>query len=161
MRTALVASLTLALTMATGAPSAVATGEPGSGCLDGTTTIECPRVTTEVASAAANRRAMLVTVRVSSQARVQVFGQVSWQVRQPDGSNRGLLQGVSAGAPRTVAPGVLRTFRVPLGKALSRRLSRLTRRQSLTAQMTARTTDLAGRESDRRFTVRLHGRDPV
>jgi len=161
MRTTLIATLTLVLAMAAGAPSAVATGEPGSGCVDGTTTIECPRVTTEVVSATANRRAILVTVRVSSQARVQVFGQVSWQVRERDGSSHALLQGVSAGAPRTVAPGVLRTFRVPLGKALSRRLGRLTRRQSLTAQMTARTTDLAGRESDRRFRVKLHGRDPA
>jgi hypothetical protein len=161
MRTGLIVTLMAALAVASWAPSAVATGEPGSGCAAGTATIECPEVTTEVVSAAANRRAILVSVRVSSQARVQVFGQVSWQVRQQDGSNRGLLQGVSAGAPRTVAPGVLRTFRVPLGKALSRRLGRLTRRQTLTAQMTARTTDLAGRESDRRFTVKLHGRDPA
>jgi hypothetical protein len=161
MRTASIATLTLVLAVASWAPSAIATGEPGSGCLDGATTIECPRVTTEVDSAVANRRAILVAVRVSSQARVQVFGQVSWRVRQSDGSSDALLQGVSAGAPRTVAPGVRRTFRVPLGRALSRRLGRLTRRQSLRAQMTVLTTDLAGRESDRRFTVALHGRDPA
>jgi hypothetical protein len=161
MRTAVVTILAVALAVAAWAPSAVATGEPGSGCATETSTIECPEVTTEVDSAVAKRRAILVTVRVSSQARVQVFGQVSWQVRQRDGSNRGLLQGVSAGAPRTVAPGRLRTFRVPLGRAVSRRLGRLTRRQSLTAQMTVRTTDLAGRESDRRFRVKLRGRDPA
>lgn len=161
MRTCLILTVATVFALASWAHSALATGEPGSGCVDGTTTIECPRVTTEVVSAAANRRAILVTVRVSSQARVQVFGQVSWQVRQQDGSNGRLLQGVSAGAPRTVAAGMLRTFRVQLGKAVSRRLGRLTRRQALTAQMTARTTDLAGRESDRRFTVRLHGRKPA
>ncbi|HEV7483257.1 MAG TPA: hypothetical protein VGO13_09180 [Solirubrobacterales bacterium] len=126
MRTGLVVALTLVLALASWAPSAVATGEPGSGCVDGATTIECPWVTTAIVSAAANRRAILVTVRVSSQARVQVFGQVSWRVRQRDGSSQALLQGISAGAPRTVAPGVLRIFRVPLGKALSRRLGRVT-----------------------------------
>jgi hypothetical protein len=161
MRTGVVATLAVALAVAAWAPSAVATGEPGSGCATETSTIECPEVTTEVDSAVAKRRAILVTVRVSSQARVQVFGQVSWQVRQRDGSNSGLLQGISAGAPRTVMPGRLKIFRVPLGKTVSRRLGRLTRQQTLTAQMTARTTDLAGRESDRRFTVRLHGRDPA
>ncbi len=123
--------------------------------------VACPSVSTDLKSVEAKRRAVLVSIDVSSQAQVQVFGQVSWQVRQRDGSSHALLQGVSAGAPRTVAPEVLRTFRVPLGKAVSRRLGRLTRRQSLRAQMTVRTTDLAGRERDRRFTVVLHGRKPA
>jgi hypothetical protein len=161
MRTGLIVTLMAALAAAAWAPGAVATGEPGSGCSAGGATIECPEVRTEVDSAVANRRAILVAVRVSSQARVQVFGQVSWQVRQRDGSNLGLIQGISARAPRTVAPEGLEIFRVPLGKTVSRRLGRLTRRQSLRALMTVRTTDLVGRESDQRFRVRLHGRDPA
>lgn len=161
MRSGAIATLAVALAMAAWAPGATATGEPGSGCVEGTVKIECPEVTTEIDSVVANRRAVLVAVGVSSQARVQVFGQVRWQVRQRDGSNSALLQGVSAGSPRTVAAGKPRIFRVPLGRALSRRLGRLTRRQTLRAQMTVLTTDLAGRESDRRFTVRLHGRDPA
>ncbi len=159
MRIGAAVAMAVMLTVSAFTPSAAATatGEPGTGC-PGESLVACPRVTTEVASVTVARRAILVGVEVSSRALVQVFGQVSWQVRQPDGSNRGLTQGVSAGAPRPVTSVGPTIFRVPLGKAVSRRLARITPRQSLRAQMTVRTTDLAGRENDRGFRVRLHGR---
>jgi len=122
---------------------------------------ECPPVRPEVESAKPQRRAILVAVGVSSQAQVQVFGQVSWQVRQKAGrGNRGLTVGLGAGASRTVLPGTVAGFRLPLRKAVRRRLGRLTRRQALRAQVTVRTTDLAGRENDRLVTVKLRGRKP-
>jgi hypothetical protein len=161
MRTGLLATIALAFAIAAWAPGAGATGEPGSGCESEVVTVavECPPVATDVDSVQATRRAILVVVEVSSTARVQVFGQVSWQVRQPDGSNRGLSQGITAGAPRTISRGAPTTFRVALGRTVSRRLNRIAPRQSLRAQVTVRTTDLAGRERDRRLTVTLPGRD--
>lgn len=127
---------------------------------------ECPPVRPEVESVAPKERAILVAVGVSSQAQVQVFGQVSWKVRQKPGrgagrerkGDRGLTVGLSAGAPRTVLPGTVASFRVGLTKAVLRRLGRLTPQQALKAQITIRTTDLAGRENDRLITVKLRGR---
>jgi hypothetical protein len=127
---------------------------------------ECPPVTPKVDSIAPKEKAILIGVEVSSQAQVQVFGQVSWQVRQKAGQGagrarrggRGLTVGLSAGAARTVLPGMVASFRVPLTKALLRRLGRLAPRQALKAQITIRTTDLAGRENDRVLTVKLRGR---
>jgi hypothetical protein len=127
---------------------------------------ECPPVTPKVDSVTPKQSAILVAVGVSSQATVQVFGQVSWQVRQKSGQgggharkgDRGLTVGLSAGAARTVPPGTVVSFRLPLTKAVLRRLSRLTPRQALRVQVTIRTTDLAGRENDRLLTVKLRGR---
>jgi hypothetical protein len=162
MRTGPVVTLMVALAMAAGAPGAVATGEPGSYCESNVPTVrvKCPRVISRVTSVKVARRAALVEVDVSSAAVVNVFGQVSWQVRQHDGSKTGLIQGISSGGPRAVEAGET-TFRVRLGKTVLRRLGRIAPRQSLRARMTVLTTDLAGRESDRRFRVKLHGRDPA
>lgn len=128
--------------------------------------IECPPVTPKVDSIAPKERAILVKVGVSSQAQVQVFGQVSWKVRQKPGQgkgrarqgDRGLTVGLTAGAPRTVLPGTVASFRVRLPKAVLRRLGRLTPRQALRVRITIRTTDLAGRENDRLVTLKLRGR---
>ncbi len=161
MRTGLLATVAVALALAAWAPGAIATGEPGSGCESDVPTlrVECPRVATEVASVEVKRRAILVAVGVSSTARVQVFGQVSWQVRQPNGSNRGLTQGISAGAPRTIGPGAPTIYRVVLEDTVLRRLSRITPHQSLRASMTVATTDLAGRYTSHGFVVKLRGHD--
>jgi hypothetical protein len=127
---------------------------------------ECPPVTPKVESVTPKQSAILVAVGVSSQATVQVFGQVSWRVpqksRQGGGrvrkGDRGLTVGLSAGAARTVLPGTVLDFRLPLTKPVLRRLGRLTPRQALRAQVTVRTTDLAGRENDRLIAVKLRGR---
>ncbi len=160
MRTGLLATAAVALALTASVSSAAATGEPGSGCESDVPTVrvECPRVTATVESLHVARRAILVGVRTSSQARVQVFGQVSWQVRQPDGSNSGLTQGISAGSPRPVVGGAVTTFRVVLERTVLRRLGRITPQQSLLAQMTVRTIDLADREVDHSFRLKLHGR---
>jgi hypothetical protein len=118
----------------------------------------CPPVALTVDSATVKQRAILVAVEVSSQAQVQAFGQVSWQVRQKVGANRGLTAGLSAGAAHTVTPGTVANFRLPLTKSVVRRLGRLSPRQALQARITVRTTDLAGRESDRQLTAKLPGR---
>jgi len=117
----------------------------------------CPTVTL-ARKAVVRKRAILIQIRASSEATVQVFGQVSWQVRQKGGGNRGLTAGLSAGQPRSVATGTTVTFRVPLTKPVKRRLGRLAPSQSLRAKMTARVTDLAGRVTDHRFKVKLRGR---
>ena len=161
MRTGLLATTAVAFAMALPVPGAAATGEPGSGCAGDVPTvkIECPRVTAEITSVATKQKAILVGVETSSQAQVQVFGQVSWRIRQPDGSNGGLTQAISAGNPRTVAGATVTSFRVILEKTILRRLSRITPHQSLLAKMTVRTTDLAGRIVDHGFRLKLHGRE--
>jgi hypothetical protein len=118
----------------------------------------CPTVTLTRRKAAVGKRAILVQIRVSSEAEVRVFGQVSWQVRQRGGESRGLTAGLSAGRTRTVAAGTTTIFRLPLTKPVKRRLERLEPNESLRAQLTARVTDLGGHVAERRFKVRLKGR---
>jgi hypothetical protein len=108
--------------------------------------------------AVVRKRAILVQARVTSEAKVQVFGQVSWKVRQKDGSKNGLIAGLSAGGPRDVAAGTTAIFRVPLTKPVKRRLGRLGPNEALRAKMTARVTDLGARVTDHRFQVTLKGR---
>jgi hypothetical protein len=106
--------------------------------------------------------AIIARVRVSSQASVQVFGQVSWQVRgkpKTSARNHGLVVGVSAGGPRPVAAGETKKFRAPLSKPILRRLGRITPKQALRALMTVRTTDAAGRVTEKRRRLKLKGRE--
>jgi hypothetical protein len=126
--------------------------------------IPCPQVTL-APKLTVKKRAILVSVRVSSEASVQVFGQVSWKVQAKLGqgtanrsSDRGLTVGLSAGNARTVLASGEAAFRLPLGKAVMRRLGRLGPNQALRAKLTARVTDLAGRVTEPRFQVRLRGR---
>jgi hypothetical protein len=134
--------------------------ETQDGCPEvATVQLPCPRV--EVTSkATVKERAILVQVAVSSPASVQVFGQVSWKVRQTRGADaprdRGLTVGLSAGPTRVVQSTAV--FRVPLGKSVKRRLGRLGPRQALRVKLNARVTDLAGRITERPFRVRLPGR---
>ncbi len=117
----------------------------------------CPTVTL-ARKAVVRKQAIPIQIRVSSEATVQVFGQVSRRARQKGGGNRGLTAGRGAGQPRSVATGTTVIFRLPLTKPVKRRLGRLEPSQSLRARLTARVTDLAGRVSDHRFKVRLRGR---
>ncbi len=106
------------------------------------------------------RKAILVSVSSTSAAPVQVFGQVRWQARQPgpNGKVVKLSQGLSAGATQAVSPGVSIVFRVPLGKTVLRRLGRIEPSRHLTANLTALATDIAGRQVQHHFKLRLPGR---
>jgi hypothetical protein len=127
----------------------------------------CPPVTTTF-TMKVKRKAIEATVTVSSEARVQVFGQVSWQVRGkpklPGHSSKrpgdhGLIVGIGAGGPRTLQAGKAETFRMALSKPILRRLSRITPQEALRPLMTVRTTDLAGKITDHRRRLKLKGRE--
>jgi hypothetical protein len=121
----------------------------------------CPPVTTTF-TMKRKGNSIIAKVRVSSQAEVQVFGQVSWQVRgkpKTSARNHGLTVGITAGGPRSVSAGETKTYKVPLSKPILRRLGRITPKQALRALMTVRTTDIAGRVADLRSHLKLKGRE--
>ncbi len=120
----------------------------------------CPLVTTTF-TAKPKGNAIIAAVKVSSEASVQVFGQVSWQVRgkpKTSARNHGLTVGISAGGPRTVSAGEEGQYKLPFSKPILRRLGRITHKQALTALLTVRTTDLAGKITDQRRRLKLKGR---
>jgi hypothetical protein len=116
------------------------------------------------------KRSVLVLVSSSSSSAVHVFGQVGWKAK-PRGSARssktkpgggpattGLIVGL-AGGTQTVSPGEVAKFNVKLPKSVKRHLGQIPPSKSLKAQLTASTTDLAGRVSTRILTIRLPGQD--
>lgn len=117
----------------------------------------CPNVTwnqrTEL-----KKRVILVHVEISSQATVQVFGQVAWRVRSSEDRAHRLTIALDGGRARTISPPREATFRLPLSKAVLRRLERLGSAHALRAKLTAEVTDLAGRISHRQFRFLLPGR---
>lgn len=127
----------------------------------------CPSVQPEVVAVAARRRAIYVKARVDSEATVKVFGSIAWGLKvlgRSQGANVSTkvtprIAALSAGAPLTLTAGVTTAFRLPLPKVILAKLSRLQPRQALRAKITISTTDLAGRETQRRLSVRLPGRD--
>ncbi|MDX6610654.1 MAG: hypothetical protein QOF85_2579 [Solirubrobacterales bacterium] len=128
---------------------------------------ECPTITLD-AFPIVLKRSVLVLVSASSASSVQVFGQVSWKLK-PKGSARsskaspgGKLTGLTvglAGGTQTVTPGEIGRFNVKLPKSVRRRLGRIPPSQSLKAQLTASTIDLAGRVASKVLTVKLPGQD--
>jgi hypothetical protein len=111
---------------------------------------DCPPVAILHAAATARRRAILVEVRVSSQAQVGVFGQVR-------GGGPPVV--LHSGGGRLIGADAVAIFRLPLGKAVSRRLGRLPTRAALQAKITVHATDLSGRGRDWRLTAKLPGRE--
>jgi hypothetical protein len=126
---------------------------------------DCPAVVLN-ATGSGGKRLILVQVKASSEASVHVFGQISWRVRQKPnrGADRtahtvGLTVGLSGGTKLVAAGQQATRFRIPLPKSVLRRLGRITPMESLKAKITVSATDLAGRVTNRRLTVKLKGRD--
>lgn len=129
----------------------------------------CPTIVLE-AFPIVLKRSVLVLVSASETASVKVFGQVSWGVRRAGGASSsktrkpgdhksaGLIVGLSGGT-RTVKPGEIARFNVKLPKSVKRRLGRISPRESVKGTITARTTDLAGRVTDRVLRIRLKGQE--
>jgi hypothetical protein len=112
----------------------------------------CPRVRMR-AVAKERRSSILLFVTVSSVASVHAYGQVGLG-RGRDGSR---IVGLDGGTGR-VGTGRTRRFRLPLPSSVLRRLDRLAPSRSLTARLTAASTDLAGRVKTRDLRVELPGR---
>lgn len=120
---------------------------------------DCP-VVTLTANGKARKRSILVRVSASSEASVQVLGQVGWNFqpkRKPGkGKTARLIVGLRGGT-KTVLPGETARFTIPLPKTVLRRLGRLEPSKSLKAKITVLATSLANQTFDRRLTVKLKG----
>ena len=119
----------------------------------------CPTVTFE-SHATAKKRSILVRVGVSSEALIDVYGQVGWGYKpspklKTAGSKPTRLIIALSGPKKTALPGKQVPFRVPLRKAVLRRLGKLTPKESLTAKLTVSCTDLAGQVKHQRLDVKL------
>jgi len=109
-----------------------------------------------------------VLVSASETSSVQVFGQVSWKPRHKGGAlasktrkpgdhkSAGVIVGL-AGGTQTVSPGQVARFNVKLPNSVKRQLRQVPPGKSLKGTITARTTDLAGRVTDRVVNIRLRG----
>jgi hypothetical protein len=127
----------------------------------------CPTITLE-AFPIALKRSVLVLVSASSETSVQVLGQVSWKPRHRGGAlasktrkpgdhkSTGVIVGLSGGT-QTVSPGQVARFNVKLPKSVKRQLRQIPPGKSLRGTITARTTDLAGRVTDRVINIHLKG----
>jgi len=127
----------------------------------------CPTITLE-AFPIALKRSVLVLVGASEASAVQVFGQVSWKPRHRGGAlaskttkpggpkSAGVVVGLSGGT-QTVKPGEIARFNVKLPNSVKRQLRQVPPGKSLKGTITARTTDLAGRLTDRTVNIRLRG----
>lgn len=130
---------------------------------------ECPAIALDTFPIVL-KRSVLVLVSASSSSAVHVFGQVGWKAKPRGGARSskvkpgggpattGLIVGLTGGT-QTVNPGEVANFNVKLPKSVKRRLGRIPPSKSLKAQLTASTTDLAGRVSTSVLTVKLPGQD--
>jgi hypothetical protein len=127
----------------------------------------CPTITLE-AFPIALKRSVLVLVSAGETSSVQVFGQVGWKPRHKGGAlasktgkpgapkSTGVIAGLSGGT-QTVSPGQVARFNVKLPNSVKRQLRQVPPGKSLKGTITARTTDLAGRVTDRVINIHLKG----
>ncbi len=97
--------------------------------------------------------AILVRVSVSNESSVQVLGQVAWQVKA-----RYRVFGLGEKTPRMIPAGETGVFRLPLWKAIKRRLEQMPPKRSLRAKLSIGVTDVFGAVIRKRLVVRVHGR---
>ena len=131
----------------------------------------CPTIALE-AFPIVLKRSVLVLVSASETSSVQIFGQVGWKPRHKGGAlaskttkpgdhkSTGVVVGLSGGT-QTVSPGQVARFNVKLPNAVKRQLRQVPAGKSLKGTITARTTDLAGRVTDRTVNIRLRGQEPT
>jgi hypothetical protein len=128
----------------------------------------CPTITLD-AFPIVLKRSVLVLVSASEATSVQVFGQVGWFRRHRGGALASKRSKPSdypafmaiglAGGSQTVTPGEVARFNVKLPKSVKRHLRQTSPKFSVKGTVTARTTDLAGRVTDRVIAIRLPGQD--
>jgi len=124
---------------------------------------ECPRVRLN-AVAKVKRHAIVLLVTASSEAYVDVYGQVGWGFKpaaKPAGRRARPTRLIVAlsGGKKHIGTGATTRFKIPLPKAVLRRLGGLAPDESLTAKITAAATDLAGRRKNLGLRVKLKGRN--
>jgi hypothetical protein len=79
------------------------------------------------------------------------------KTRKPgDHKSTGVIAGLS-GKTQTVSPGQVARFNVKLPNSVRRQLRQIPPSKSLKGTITVRTTDLAGRVTDRVVNIRLRG----
>jgi hypothetical protein len=123
---------------------------------------ECPRVRLN-AIAKVKQHAIVLLVTAGSEAFVDVYGQVGWGFKpaaKPAGRRARPTRLIVAlnGGRKHIGTGATTRFKIPLPKAVLRRLGRLAPDELLTAKITAAATDLAGRKKNLRLRVKLKGR---
>ncbi len=119
----------------------------------------CPLVRLD-AMARAKPGAIFVDVTPTAEAKVYAWGQVSWGIK-PDGdqSHRRRTIGLGPTKYRWLAGGVATRIKLPLPKAVIRRLNRTPPRETLRAKVFVHSMDLAGRPSTAKLAVVLRGRN--
>ena len=149
-------------------------GCPRSGLFVG----DCPApVRLKVKRKVVRKRWIQIRAVSTGEASVDVYGQVGWNfqpkrekhrkrmkhrrharahISKKKGVKR-LIVGLDGGS-KQVVPGVLTRFTIRLPKTVQRRLSRLTRRQSIRAKITLRATNPAGIVKNTRVRMKLRGR---
>lgn len=136
----------------------------------------CPLPVTLAVKRRVRKRSILLKVRPSGPASVDVYGQVGWNFkpkrkrrsarrhrRGAGASKRGrkrLIVGLNGGK-KNVAPGAVTRFTIRLPKPVLLRLSRLNRKESVRAKLTLRATNPAGVSKNTRLRVKLRGWRPV
>lgn len=115
------------------------------------------------------KRSVLLLVSASSATSVNVYGEVGLgpkpkpvargsKVRPVPGAKPPKQVSVSlSGGTQTLAVGQIGRFNVTLPKSVKRRLGQITPKESLTATITASTTDVTGKVTTKAVTVRLRG----
>lgn len=123
-----------------------------------TTQDGCPTLNLRVREAAVRERSILFRVTVDTKAKVRAIGQVAVGFTRPERGIEGILLFSLDSGVRNVSPGRTARLATKLPKPLLQRLDRMNPDESLKAKISVSSLSVAGREVERKLTVRLPGR---
>jgi hypothetical protein len=126
-----------------------------------TTQDGCPAVKLRVEGATAGERSIRLDLRVETKAKVRVEGQIGFPFDPPGTDNDGTATAVVGSGVKTLLPGRASRIRIKLPEEVQRHLAELRPQRSLKARMIVYAVSVAGREVERRLTIRLRGRRDV
>jgi hypothetical protein len=122
-----------------------------------TTKDGCPAVNLRVKEAAVRERSILFRVTVGTKAKVRVVGQVAVGFTRPERGINGILLFSLDSGVKNISPGRTARLATKLPKPLLQRLDRMSPHESLKAKISVSSLSVAGREVERKLTVRLPG----
>lgn len=119
---------------------------------------DCPAIELRVKGVVVKARSILVSVTAGTKAKALAHVEIRWRFKPPGSDYEALEIATAGGGVKRLRPGRSTRLKIELSRVMLQQLSRMPPERSLKAKITINSLSVAGREVERKLTVRLPGR---